>query len=82
MFYSTQLSDLLVYETPINLNIIDNVKNFKNLTTNILVYNFHTILFQQRIFIFVLNNKNFNITKKIKNFLFLNSITELFQNAN
>ena len=40
----------------------------------ILVYNFHNIFFNKRFFLFILFEK--------KNFIYINSITELYQNAN
>jgi len=69
IFYTTQLSDIFAYEVSLNNNI--NNKPFFN---NILVYNFHNIKNQNRFFFFIIKNKN--------NFSKLNSIAELFLNAN
>ena len=52
------------------------------INNSLIVYNFHSILFQQRFFIFVLLNQKNNIKKNNINWNSLNSITELFLNAN
>lgn len=83
LFYSTQLVDIFAYETPNNKNISNNFNSKTPLTDNsILVYNFHSILFQQRFFIFVLLNSKQNINKNSISWNSLKSITELFLNAN
>lgn len=83
LFYSTQLIDIFSYELPINLNLNKNKKlNVVNQISTLLVYNFHIINSQQRIFIFVINNLNKNINKTFINWTLLNSITENFLNAN
>jgi len=66
-FYSTQLIDIFAYDALTNLNI-KNAQNFfnikvPNLNNNILVYNFHSIFYQQRFYIFVLNKSFNNINK-------------------
>jgi NADH:ubiquinone oxidoreductase subunit C len=84
LFYSTQLSDMFAYETP-NSNNINNSENNNKITlsnNSILVYNFHSILFQQRFFIFVILNSKQNIKKNSITWSSLKSITELFLNAN
>lgn len=48
----------------------------------LIVYNFHTILTQQRFFVFVLNTPKQNVNKNSLNWTSLNSIAELFLNAN
>jgi len=64
LFYSTQLCDVFAYELPISNNINDTKKNKISLVSNsLLVYNFHSILFQQRFFIFVITNNKQNIKK-------------------
>jgi hypothetical protein len=65
LFYSTQLSDMFAYETPNNVNIDNAEKGNKIALVNnsIIVYNFHSILFQQRFFIFVILNSKQNINK-------------------
>ena len=83
LFYSTQLCDMFAYELPINNNINNTKKNKISLVSNsLLVYNFHSILFQQRFFIFVITNNKQNINKNSISWNSLNSITELFLNAN
>lgn len=79
LFYSTQLIDLFAYEAPSNSN--ENSKTF-SVNTNVLVYHFHTINLQQRIFIFLLE-KNQKIKGRFKTSqYYLNSISELFLNTN
>jgi NADH:ubiquinone oxidoreductase subunit C len=63
---------LFIYET-----ILPDNKN-KNVDNSIIVYNFQNLYSQQRFFIFVNNNSNSKFKNKIK----LNSITNLFLNAN
>jgi hypothetical protein len=65
LFYSTQLSDMFAYETPNTNNLNNSEKKSKIALANnsILVYNFHSILFQQRFFIFVILNSKQNIKK-------------------
>ena len=84
LFYSTQLCDIFSYETPNSNNINKSEKNNKIALSNnsILVYNFHSILFQQRFFIFVILNSKQNIKKNSLSWSSLKSITELFLNAN
>jgi NADH:ubiquinone oxidoreductase subunit C len=84
LFYSTQLSDMFSYETPNNINT-NNVKNNSKIAlvnNSILVYNFHSVIFQQRFFIFVILNSKQNINKSSISWNSLKSITELFLNAN
>jgi NADH:ubiquinone oxidoreductase subunit C len=84
LFYSTQLSDMFSYETPNNINV-NNVKNNSKIAlvnNSILVYNFHSVMFQQRFFIFVILNSKQNINKNSISWNSLKSITELFLNAN
>lgn len=90
LFYSTQLCEIFSYEVPYNNNnriSIEN-ENKKNekiiplVNNSIIVYNFHSILYQQRFFIFsILNNKQ-NIKNNSITWNSLNSITELYLNAN
>jgi NADH:ubiquinone oxidoreductase subunit C len=84
LFYSTQLSDMFSYETPNNINT-NNIKNNSKIAlvnNSILVYNFHSVIFQQRFFIFVILNSKQNINKSSISWNSLKSITELFLNAN
>nr|YP_010049599.1 NADH dehydrogenase subunit 9 [Halteria grandinella]QPL16004.1 NADH dehydrogenase subunit 9 [Halteria grandinella] len=82
LFYSTQLTEIFSYEIPFNKNINKNDQNISLINNSILVYNFHSILFQQRFFLFVISNTKQNIKKNNINWNSLNSITELFLNAN
>lgn len=84
LFYSTQLIDLFVYETPVNRNLkLNNTnKHIPSTTNSILVYNFHSIFFQQRFFIFIVPSIINNIKKKSKTQFSTSSIAELFLNAN
>ena len=65
LFYSTQLSDMFAYETPNNTNVNNRESTDKVALVNnsILVYNFHSVMFQQRFFIFVILNSKQNINK-------------------
>ena len=83
LFYSTQLSEIFAYEIPLTNNITNNITNKISLINNsIIVYNFHSILFQQRFFIFSISNSKQNIKKNSVTWNSINSITELFLNAN
>jgi len=83
LFYSLQLSDLFNYELPTN-PVNNSPINITNLqpSSSITVYNFHSILAQQRFFIFVVNNTQNVIKKKKSSALNCTSLTELFLNAN
>jgi hypothetical protein len=65
LFYSTQLCDMFAYESLNNNNNLNKSENKKIPLVNnsIIVYNFHSILFQQRFFIFVILNNKQNINK-------------------
>ena len=81
-FYSTQLIDLLSYELPVNLNYNNTTKKKSTVNNSILIYNFNSILYQQRFCIFIINITKANIMKKNINQITINSISELFANAN
>lgn len=82
-FYSVQLSDIFVYETPSTNNTkINDYAQTPTIENSLIVYNFHSILHQQRFFIFVLNSPQKNISTNFFNKNILSSITELFLNAN
>jgi len=66
IFYSTQLVDIFSYELPFNNNLEKN-KKIPLVNSSLIVYNFHSILFQQRFFIFVLLNQKQNINKNVIN---------------
>lgn len=84
LFYSVQLSDMFVYEIPFNKNetLIPDMKYLNNSNNNLIVYNFHSIYYQQRFFIFVISSAPNYLSKYSFNKLPLTSITELFLNAN
>jgi len=83
IFYSTQLVDMFAYELPLNSNTpSSSFLNLPLLNNSIIVYNFHSIFYQQRFFIFVLNYSHQNINKNSLHWNSLFSITELFCNAN
>ncbi len=82
LFYSTQLIDIFSYEIPLNKNMSSNLNKIALSNNSILVYNFHSILFQQRFFIFCIPNNKQNIKKNNISWNSINSITELFLNAN
>lgn len=80
-FYSTQLVDMFCYDLPLNLNqTTDKLVSINN--HNIIVYNFHSIHFQQRFFFFILTNLKKNYNNNFINTSHLSSITELFLNSN
>jgi NADH:ubiquinone oxidoreductase subunit C len=85
LFYSTQLIEIFAYELPMNNNI-ENKNNLpKKIAINnntILVYNFHSVLQQQRFFIFTNASLKNEINKNNLTWNSTSSITELFLNAN
>lgn len=83
LFYSTQLVDIFAYELPINKNepVFKNSK-IANTSSSILVYNFHSIFYQQRFFVFIMLNSKTNINKNTITWNSIKSVTELFLNAN
>ena len=83
LFYSTQLCEIFAYELPSNNNInLNNPKRVDLTNNSIIVYNFHSILYQQRFFIFVTLNNKQNIKNYSTSWNSLNSVTEIFLNAN
>ena len=85
LFYSTQLIDLFAYDTSISLNSFQIKK--KNpatplLNNAIIVYQFNSVLFYQRFYIFIINLPKQNFNKNSLSWAPLNSISELFLNAN
>lgn len=82
LFYSTQLIEIFSYELPFNKNILNKENKISLINNSLIVYNFHSIIFQQRFFIFVISNSKQNIKKNNTSWNSLNSITELFLNAN
>jgi NADH:ubiquinone oxidoreductase subunit C len=76
---------MFAYDLPTNSNVsadANRSSRISALNNCLVVYNFHSILFQQRFFIFVLNAPYQNINKNSVNWSSLNSVTELFSNAN
>jgi len=83
LFYSTQLIDIFSYETQYN----SNNATFENtavaeLPANVLVYNFHNILTNQRIFIFSSISGAVSLKPRFLYKSSITSITEIFLNAN
>ena len=80
LFYSTQLSDIFAYELPLSLNpvVAECLPINPSLTKQLLIYNFHSMLNQQRFFIFVMNSPTYLIINPQP----LMTISELFSNAN
>lgn len=85
LFYSTQLIEIFSYDLPISSNknfLNDNLPINIHIIKTLVVFNFHLINLQQRIFLFVFNNKTKNFNTNSNNNTTLTSITELFSNAN
>ena len=83
LFYSTQLIEIFSYELPYNTNLPLKKKSKISLTSpSLLVYNFHSLIFEQRFFIFLLLNNNRNLNKNSIQWTSVTSVTELFSNAN
>jgi hypothetical protein len=89
IFYSNQLVDIFAYELPLSSSNIDSLdidktSSMENLILNgdlttsntIVVYNFHNLTYQERFFFFCAE-----LPTKFNGFT-LNSISELFPNAN
>lgn len=76
IFYSNQLIDLFSYELPIRSEkaLMRDVTNIPNYSESYLVYNFHNITFQDRLFFFCVNTTSSTSSE-------LNSVAELFPNA-
>jgi len=83
LFYSTQLIEIFAYELPLNNNLISkNNSKYPTASNSVLVYNFHSILFQQRFFFFILLNPKNNIKKKNITWNSIKSVSDFFLNAN
>lgn len=93
-FYSTQLSDMLCYELPMSANSESSetlltlkktnenpTLKIKEMISNVLVYNFHNLTSQERLFIFVSNTARSTLADNVTKYDTF-SITELFPNAN
>lgn len=87
IFYSSHLADIFAYELPnTNFNSHDKTIKFssnvlKNQST-VIVYNFHSLFSQDRIFLFVNNNIFLTKSKTLVSNPFVDSIAELFPAAN
>lgn len=82
-FSSTQLIELFSYESILTKNNeFLKEKNLKKNNESIVVYNFNVLKNGIKIYLFILNQNKINILKNSKKKNYLNSITELFLNAN
>jgi len=92
IFYSMQLSDILAYELPIiNTNKVKSknkkkiypTTNFKSIVQpSIIVYNFHSLFYHNRLFLFSQHNQQVFNKNLQNNYYTLNSIAELFPASN
>jgi NADH:ubiquinone oxidoreductase subunit C len=75
IFYSNQLVDLFSYELPLRSSKTPSSLHLnKKYSESYLVYNFHNITYQDRLFFFCINSTNPQNSE-------VNSIAELFPNA-
>ena len=82
-FSSTQLIELFSYESVLTKNNeFLKEKNLKKNNEPIVVYNFNILKNGIKVYLFILNQNKINILKNNKKKNYLNSITELFLNAN
>lgn len=77
LFYTLQLVDIFSYELP-NTNKTNSVKS----DSSVVVYNFHSFLNQDRLFLFCTNLKKSQTSKFFNTSVPLNSISEVFSAAN
>jgi hypothetical protein len=88
LFYTTQLVDIFAYELPTNQpNVVDAglLQKYIDLSksnTSVLVYHFHSLLSQNRIFLFAHNKLIPMRSRSVKYYDSSDSITELFPAAN
>lgn len=84
LFYSSQLIDLFSYEIPLNKNktLKNNINKIPNQLNNLIVYNFNFILSQSRLIVYLYNSNSYSENKNSLNTQNINSITEVFNNAN
>jgi len=91
LFYSSQLSDMFAYELPFGgSNKTNNTNTYQNIITNlkgvsqpsVIVYNFHSMFYHNRVFIFSQHNHHVFSNNVQNNYYTLNSITELFPAGN
>jgi NADH:ubiquinone oxidoreductase subunit C len=87
-FYSCHMSDILAYEVPSTPSILPTPANPLTITskssTSIIVYNLHSFLTQNRLFIFLQNSSKLTTLSYLLNSggNCLESVTELFPSAN
>ena len=90
LFYSSQLADIFAYELPL-IGSKSTKTNKKNLTINnlrtnvqpsVVVYNFHSMFYHNRLFIFSQHNSPIFNNKIQNNYYTLNSISEIFPAGN
>ena len=80
-FYSSQLADMMCYELPLTSNPAQGaLESGRSLSNGILVYNFHNLTSQDRVFLFVTNLLQ-SAHGGLSSLSDLNSVTELFPNA-
>lgn len=88
LFYTTQLIDIFSYELPLYKNLTSlptevSHKSTLNSALSILtVYNFHSLFFQERFFIFLFNFSNKTNFLFFKKTFAVASLTELFYAGN
>lgn len=75
IFYLTQLADIFSYEVPKDNSLTYKLTGSKNTTDSYVVYNFHNLLFQDRISLFAIDSFGSNYGNS------LNSISELYPNS-
>jgi len=85
-FFPNQLADMFAYEIFLNRNVADSTTKTLNLTQNlgsydtnanyVLVYNFHNLFHNDRLFVFS------KLTKLTNAHSSVNTISELYINAN
>lgn len=79
LFYSTQLVDIFSYEVPSN-NLNLEQPNISISDTGLLVYNYHSLVTQDRFFIFTHIGENYSSSNSTRSTV--QSVTELFSAAN
>ncbi len=84
LFYSLQLIDIFAYELPNSKNFQTNKNNshYPFLNNSLIIYNFHSVFYQQRFFFLILNNNKEAVNKNFVQWQNLNSIADLFQSSN
>ena len=86
LFYLNQLVDIFAYELPYSpltpLKTSKEVVNPQTKVTSIVVYNYHSLITQDRFFIFTYNSLNTNTNLSTKSTNSLNSIAEIYYAAN